>query len=314
MNSKIAFCIPIHEPNFRFLSFLNSLSFKDSFTIAFILTFKHEKAEIANYIDKHIKTSFKNIEYLSLEDGSSIEAVRKFNSKEKGLINIKKYYGLNSLAQTGKYDYLACVDSEIKFVETKNVYNRLKLQAEKKAFICGDVTNANTNLKNCVYFIYEASTSVFNKEDREKLKLLTNNGDYYFWFSDIPLYKTDLLKKFLKFLGFESFDDFCGKMSFYTFDYVVYAYYCLLYHDHKLLCTKDYGVDRSWSMDSCPHSVYEKVKEKMGYRANWVIEDCYKDNINLFKNDPPILLYHCNREEMSSYAKEEFNKIYSNFK
>jgi hypothetical protein len=56
----------------------------------------------------------------------------------------------------------------------------------------------------------------------------------------------------------------------------------------------DYNIKRNWSLEAAPYQIYDEVKHLMNYTTNMVVKNCYTRNLDKFKGDEPILVYHLN--------------------
>jgi hypothetical protein len=304
-DSKICFLIPIHPPHYNYLTFLNKLTSKNEFTIVFILTFINDKISLIKYLNNKniINSTFQNIKFITLEENDTIKnQIHSFNDVKFGIINIKKFYGLYYLINNNdydKFDYIAVIDSEIEFINIDNLYNKFKLYCDRKTVIAG-----NTTIRNSVHYflddIHNKSIEHIKINDRPIINNETKNGKYYFWYSDINIYDRKLLPDFFKYINFDlsslTFTNFIRTVSFWSFDYVIYYYYCIAHHNYKIVCMEDYGIERQWSLEAAPYDIYIQIKEKMSYTPNIVIGNCYyknKDNF-LMNDDEPIFIYHLN--------------------
>ena len=119
---------------------------------------------------------------------------------------------------------------------------------------------------------------------------------YQLWFEHL---KNSYIHNFLEYIKFneneKEFRLLLGKMNYQTFDYIIYIYWCILKKEYKLLCMKDYNINRCWSLESASFEIYNEVKKKMNYTTNMVIGCCYLNNKEKFNNDKPMLIYHLDR-------------------
>jgi hypothetical protein len=299
MDKQISFVIPIHPPHYKYVSFLDNLTDAAEFTIFFVLTTTNEKVCLISHIHNYTTTGFKNIRYIVLEEDPEIaNHITQFNHRDKGIINMKKLYALHYLSKNAEYtkfDYIAVIDSEIKFINTKNIYNKFKSYCDKKQVIAGNTTIRN-NIHSFLDNIHSHSIKHFNSKDIDKINKETNNGKYYFWYSDINVYDRKIVPEFLSYIEFDNLSKFIPKISFWSFDYVIYYYYCIAFHNYKILCMEDYGIERQWSLEAASYKVYKQVIDKMDYTSNIVISNCYYKNKNLFVSDDnePLLIYNLN--------------------
>jgi len=304
-DDKICFLIPIYPTHYNYLTFLNKLNKDHTFTIIFILTYINDKILLIKLLENKrvITSSFTNIKFITLEENINIAPyINKFNDRNLGIINIKKFYGLYYVinnTEYDKYDYIAAIDSEIEFINVTNLYSRFKLYCEKKLVISG-----NTSIKNIIHNfldnIHIKCIEHFNKNDINLINSETNNGNYYFWYSDINIYDRKILPDFFKYIRFDdttnNFLEFIKKINFWSFEYIIYYYYCIVFQNYKIKCMENYDIKRQWSMEAAPYDIYMQVKQKIYYTSNIVIGNCYYKNKDKFKkeNDEPVFIYNLN--------------------
>jgi len=304
-DDKICFLIPIYPEHYRYLTFLNILNNQHTFTIIFILTFINDKNLLIHLLQNKriITSSFTNIKFITLEENSHIAPyIHTFNSKNSGIINIKKFYGLYYLINNkeyDKFDYIAAIDAEIEFINVTNIYDKFKTYCEKKRVIAGNTVIRN-NIHNFLDNIHAKSIEHFNDSAIKIINTETNQGKYYFWYSDINIYDRKILPEFFKYIHFDDtpmhFSTFIKKINFFSFEYVIYYYYCIVFHNYKIECMEKYDIKRQWSMEAAPYEIYMQVKHKINYTSNVVIGNCYYKNKDNFKkeNNEPIFIYSLN--------------------
>ena len=304
-DDKICFLIPIYPEHYKYLTFLNILNNQHTFTIIFILTFINDKNLLINFLKNKIliNSSFTNINFITLEENNNIAPyIHTFNSKNLGIINIKKFYGLYYLINNKEYDkfhYIAAIDAEIEFINVANIYDKFKTYCEKKLVIAGN-TVIKQNIHNFLDDIHDKSIEHFNDNDIKIINAETNQGKYYFWYSDINIYDRKILPEFFKYIQFDDtsihFSQFIKKINFFSFEYVIYYYYCIVFHNYKIECMEKYDIKRHWSMEAAPYEIYMQVKHKINYTSNIVIGNCYYKNKDNFKkeNNEPIFIYSLN--------------------
>jgi hypothetical protein len=305
MERKVCFIIPIHPPHYKYLKFLKKLDSNHLFSIIFVLTIINDKIKLIENLVSNAYSTFSNIRYITLEEDANVaHLIPGFNNRESGIINIKKIYGLNYLIQNyDNFDYIAMIDSEIEFIDVDNLYNRFKSICDSKVAIAGNTTIRNDN-HSFLDNIHNESMKYIQINDRDIINKTTNNGKYYFWYSDIPVYHRENLSDFLNYIGFNNFTKFIEKMNFWCFDYVIYYYYCIAFQDYKILCMEDYNIERHWSLETATYEVYKQVQEQMNYKPSIVIYNTYYKNKELFVKDEylPVYIYHLNNGR--------YNKIY----
>jgi len=283
--NNIGFIIPTYPPHYNFLNFLNSLN-DINFDIILILSFKSDYNELLQYNYKKIYKTIVLENYLTISD------INLFINKQI-IITFKKYFALNLLKND--YTYCATIDSEIEFVNTKNIFEKFEKYCSNKKII-SSLINTNDYRHELIKNINTNSAIFFeNTKYYENLKEVTKNFNFYFWFSDIPIYNMSYITDFFYFIGFNNLNNFCDKLNWYIFDYIPYVYFIILFKDYKIVNIKDYGLTREWSLESMPFKTYKNVINNINYKPLWLIQNTYdenKEDIDI-ANDI-ILIYHRN--------------------
>lgn len=276
---KCCFLIPVHPPHYNFLDFLHKIPEHTDFDIILI---------ISTFVDLNELQSLNlpNISSIIVMQEKVSEDLMNYLLKNHGFITFKKWYGLNEIKN--KYEYIAVVDSEIEIVNPINVYDKFKNFCDNKTVIGSTVKESNQNLR-IVKEINDVCKVFYENHDLEQF---TNNSTFYFWFSDIPIYKSNILNDFLKFINFEDYDEISKKLTWGLFDYIPYIFYCHLFNGYGKIDILDYGIKRNWSLESMPIETYLEVLDKTNYKPNWLIHDVYNENKDILDNI--MMTYHRN--------------------
>lgn len=203
--NNIAFIIPVAPKHYSYLyTFIES---------------------IYNIIDIHIV--FSNIEeYNIFEEKDKIKPIIiKEQYHTNGIITFKKFYGLKYLINSD-YDYFIVCDAESEIIlenfMSLNVNNKINDIFNNK-IVYGEKMNNDFLIK-----IMTISNDLFPIEQQEILKKETENYTLYIWWSNLPVYKKDHLIDFFHQINY---DNIC----WYHFDYIIYQYYLILYHNFKIV-------------------------------------------------------------------------------
>ena len=279
---QVCFLIPVYPRDYNFLNFLNTLP-DINFDIILILSYysDHQLLESLNY-----KKVYK---VLVLEDFLKQEYITKLID-DKIIITFKKYFGLNKYKDT--YKYLATIDSEVRFININNIYEKFDIYFNNKKVYGGLAQSNSYNNKDLAYKINYNSASIFSPSEQNKIEKETHNFLLYFWFSDISVYESNTLKEFLNYISYTDNETFTSKLNWYIFDYIPYVYYLYLYHNFELVNINQYNITRAWSLESMPFTTYTKIKDTLDYKPMWLIENTYNENKEVL-NDI-ILVYHLN--------------------
>jgi len=298
MENKSCFIIPTWPPHYHYLDFLNNLPDILDFDIYLVLSYRED---LTNLESLNYKNIYKTIIIENYLDRKYIDDILNKSIEEQGIITLKKYIALDILKD--KYEYLCTVDSESEFVSTNSVYEKLKKYCDRKIII-GSTVDSTRNVTNSFFVmsqnelvkvvekINNESILLFNGEDIEEINSKINNR-FYFWYSDIPVYDSKILIDFFNHIKFnsDSYIEFSKRLNYYIFDYISYAYYCILYKDYNIMDIKEYGVSRNWSLESMPYDTYQEILN-IGYKPMSLIYNTYIENKN--KIDDIILIYHKN--------------------
>lgn len=147
---------------------------------------------------------------------------------KKSIVNVKKYFGLNSISS--KYEYIGVFDSECEFVKCCDldiIYEDIASSdyfKANKASIGGD--------------IIKKIADMLNLTDNQKLVEQTKNYSLYWWFNEIPVYKSNYYLEFADwFYSLPNLDEL--EREYYSFDFLVYSIWLICFKDFKL---KEYDV------------------------------------------------------------------------
>ena len=300
--NKVAFIIPIHPPKKNdFIFLLKSYNSNNNYKyIDLYLIFSSNE-------DKIFFNDFLNdeINYIILPNNINFQIL----DKEKSYINFKKLYALNYINENFNYNYSIIIDCDCMFLDMKNIYIICERFCKKKEIygttaINNDLLNINNKTYDLIeYFYREDIREDIREEDiredireedirediREDIKIIDTK--IYFWYSQMPIYDMNNVKEFINFIDL---NNSYQKLSFFTFDYIIYIYYCVIYKSYKIINLNELDIYTSklknWSLE-CNLDIYifNKLKQH-NIEINWQYYN-YRDCIN---NDICIL-YHTDR-------------------
>jgi hypothetical protein len=180
---KTCTIIPVHPPYYHFAKqFLQSfeLFVDQSHEIYFVL---HNKNEEEFFRDS--MSPFKNFKLIILPEELQ---------NRKNLVNAKKLHAMEKLHSY--YDYIGVYDSEVAFVRNCDLDEIYKEIGERTSIKANSTLDAGKQP-----LIITASKLGLDKN--ETLLDHTENLSLYWWFNEIPVYKTSLFKEFLEWLKFQ---------------------------------------------------------------------------------------------------------------
>lgn len=152
-------------------------------------------------------------------------------SKINSFVSIKKLYALLTLYKN--YDYISCIDSEIKFLNKNNFYEMMDKIANSK-IITGGMLNIRAGEINIVRDSLLKLTDIVY---HEKLKKISNNFRIYTWWSNLPVYNCQYAENFLNWINFNKDENNIKKKKFCwnVFDDMTYNFYCVIFHDFVII-------------------------------------------------------------------------------
>jgi hypothetical protein len=149
------------------------------------------------------------------------------NTTLQSIVTVKKFYGLKYLMYSS-YDYFITLDAESLAISNNftvsNMINKINSIYNNK-IIYGNKTNDNFFIN-----IMKTSSNVYNNTKQEILKKETDNFTIYTWWSDLPVYKKEYLNHFFNNINYNN-------IVTEHFDYIIYQYYLILYHNFKIVNT-----------------------------------------------------------------------------
>ena len=281
--NKVCVIIPIHPPKKAYLNELLKTYTKNKnyIDIFIIFTNINEKNVFNDILTDDIKTII-----LSTDINLNIL------NKNFSFINFKKIYALNEINNKYNYDYSIVIDSDSLFLDLKNIYSICQRFCEKKQ-VYGTPSNPNTlsgvDLA-CASFI-----SQFEKN-------INYSNDIYFWFSQIPIYDMKIVDNFLKFINFKDTNQIINKITYGTFDYIIYIYYCVIKYNYKIINLENYNIYTknipNWSLEmNMDKEIFDNLNNN-NIEINWQF-----NNFKYVINDNICMLYHTDRR--ASISKSE---------
>jgi hypothetical protein len=159
------------------------------------------------------------------------EELRIFDNR--GIINIKKFYGLRQIQN--KYPYVIVLDAESLFIRNVDVFALCEEYFSSKILLGNEVlpegVQRTENIKNSCRRFFAGHP------DFEKL-----NNPFYLWFNQPCIYKTSTLPDFWEKINY---DNNIKNMTWLDFDYYVYMFYLILFqgfHIEDIGLKSNYGI------------------------------------------------------------------------
>jgi len=214
---NVCFLIPVHPPHYHYIYSLIDKLKLNNIKIDICLVFSTEE----NYDTFSMKNEIQSIVLKSI--------------KTSCIVTYKKFFGLRQLANS-KYDYIICCDSEIDIIcsnfTNDNINNKIKQIFNNKKIYAGEMDNVSGITEGCA--------NLFQK-NYDYLKTITKNFTMYFWWSDLPVYRRTDIIQFLDMINYDN-------IVWHHFDYIIYQYYLMLYHDFEIINTTPI-TNVKWSLE-----------------------------------------------------------------
>jgi hypothetical protein len=278
--NNCAFCIPIYTNHFnygyRILKELNNVDV--DVDIYFIFTDENEKDTFINFNKEKYKFN-----YLILSDYIDIELVKKHNC----FASFKKFYALHVLYK--KYKYLSCIDCEITFIYNSNFFQMMDNISKNKIICGGDIRNDESSVTTYKSIITDTLTRVVPSQDVEKLKKISKNYNIYTWWSNLPVYDSLIIPKYLNWIQFNN-TTFIKKMNWNVFDDLLYNYFLILNYNYKLYIVPDL----QHSLEYADSKQIEAV-DKNVCKLYWVNKSAYDTNPSYYHKNNFYIIYHLDR-------------------
>ena len=272
--NKCAFVIPLHPKHFYYGYYIINELINTDVDLYFIFTNLQDK----NLFEQKLsKTTVLN--FLLLDTFTNLSIVEQTNS----FVSIKKLFALSILYK--KYDYISCIDSEIKFINKNNFYDMMKNIVDNK-IICGGKIKLNMLFEKDI--IYNSLIKITDVLFHNKLKNISQDFTIYTWWSNLPVYDCKIAHEFLQWIDFSNtkLERFC----WHVFDDMLYNYFCVLLHNYKL----EIIPNCNHSLELSSTQVIEHVNNNI-CKLYWVNKHAYSQNINYYHNNNFNIVFHLDR-------------------
>lgn len=213
----------------------------------------------------------------------------------------KKFYGLYQLKD--KYEYIIVLDSESLLIKTINLLEICEKYFSDKILYGNEIMKSDNNYKISNQIKEHCKKYFVNHPHTDKL-----NSKLYLWCNQPWIYKCSTLYEFFNIFDYKNNLD---KMVWYDFEYYIYMYYLILYHNFKI---DDLEIN-------APISICENIssnflfKSKKYKKTNIMLTTPYMlkylDNNNLF------ILIHIDRtniiNQVYKLLNDNYNKCINHF-
>jgi hypothetical protein len=300
--NDVALIVPVHTGKLGYvINIYNSfIKNKDYCDLYLVFTNEEEKNSISLYLDDNHYNS------IIIPNNINHDVIKYKNI----FATFKKFYGLEYIIKYN-YKYSMCIDCDSEILNLSNISSVCYNFCQNKKIYGNIVIDDKGILKinnYCLFFLRDSSKKVINNK-----KIIKN---IFFWFSQIPIYDMSLADKFLNFINFknENYNEIINLLNWHSFEYIVYIYYCVLFHNYEIIDLSIYGININWSLELNLNSNIMKILELNNININWQSPN------NLIDLDKHNIIYHIDRisynnifnnVKIDEYIKKY--KIYQNF-
>ncbi|GHT00385.1 hypothetical protein FACS1894108_12310 [Planctomycetales bacterium] len=240
--SKVAFLVPIYPPHFHYANDLQVSLHKNGLNLQadlwFVFTNEQEKDEFGDYPHSIVLP----------------EELRLFDNR--GIISIKKFYGLRQIQK--QYAYIIVLDAESMLIKQVDLPSICDEFFDNKILLGNEILPKGTEE---IEVIKNSCKRFFNEYPNfEKL-----NSPLYLWFNQPCIYKTSTLDDFWDKIDY---DNNIKNLQWADFDYYIYMFYLILFYGFSV--------------------------EDIGIKSNFGVFEATRASLLFFKSDKyknlPILL------------------------
>ena len=246
---KVAIVVPVHPPKKKYVrNLIKSFRKNNSQYFDFYMIYTNEEEkECFNKMNENIK---------------SIVLPTDINHSEiqtRLLYPIfKKLYAVYILSQNDQYEYIITIDAESLFLDMKYIHNICKRFTEKKE-VYGNICNSCQKYNKVCKSLLKEFDKTFKNIDTS----------IYFFFSQIPIYECHIAKEFFKFIQFHQFDKIIRKMTWETFEYPLYYYYCVARYGYKIVNLENFGINVKHSLECRLSIAIKTILDENDIDINW---------------------------------------------
>jgi hypothetical protein len=303
--NKCAFVIPLHPKHFDYGYYIFYHLIDKNVDLYFIFTDNEDKNL---FLSKISRNEDKNkVNFLILADFVDIEIVKKTSS----FVSVKKLFGLFKLYE--KYDYISCIDSEIRFINNNNnnnndYYNIMKNIVDTKVICSGKLNEYASEIN----IVYDSLTKLTDEIYHEDLKSLSLDYTLYTWWSNLPVYHCKIAEQFLKWIKFSNnnLERFCYNI----FDDITYNFFCILFYDYQIKIIENCF----HSLEFSDSNLVEKVDQTI-CKLYWVNNNAYNQNKIYYEKNNFQIVFHLDRWFHvkplllnNQYYENIFNEFFTN--
>jgi hypothetical protein len=262
--SRVALIIPIHPPHYHFIYELLAKPIPD-LDIYFIFTCQRD----VTLFNPPVSTSKWN----SMIMADSIARDLIIHSlRANSIVTLKKWWALSRL-DIKAYDYAIVCDAEITFIKSDiDIHELCRKQVDAKLFVSAIPSGLGHHrfTKTSLHYLVDRDPCIDYAQAEKEVDTIGS----YTWFSDVPVYDMSTVTRFLRYIRFNNAETTVERLSFDVFDYIVYAYYMILYHGYK---TVHIPIVTGWGSCEELSDIEVYLVSYRKYRLGWALHGFYLD-------------------------------------
>ncbi len=275
--NRCAFVVPLHTKHFDYGYYILSYLNDKNVDLYFIFTDVYDKNNFSQYITEFYINKFN---FLILSDFCDIEIINKTNS----FVSIKKLFALSKLYE--KYDYISCIDSEIKFINDNDNYYEMMKNIVNSKTICGGKVHDDMVCE--INIVKNSLLSLTDVKYHEQLRILSEDFKIYTWWCNIPVYDCQISKEFLEWINFNSNN--LDRFNWNIFDDMTYNFFCILIYKYEFKLINNCF----HSLEFADSNMVEYVNTELN-KLYWVNNKAYCQNIKYYNENDFKIVYHLDR-------------------
>ncbi len=278
---RVAIAIPIHAPHFQFGTQWVYASLGAEFDLVFVHTTKEEQSAF----EKHFpKTALDHFQSLVLADHFSEDQLALLAEK-RAQPSVKKFYALERLQ--AHYSHVICLDAECLVLRRSGWVQAAQTIMSRQQWFGGQLHPGMVGERQIVQCSMTELPLPYGL-----LTPYTHRIEdlIYTWWWDLPIYESAHLPAFLEWIGWHHKDEFLRRISWFSFDHVVYQWFTHLFHGFELVtCTGHHH-----SLEFSPSHVVEYMHTEVA-QLHWVNGLAYTQNPTFYQERGFLAVFHLDR-------------------